>query len=59
MQPDERFRGKIKWYVKPIMFGGSPTAKENMAWLSYEQHAEAVRWWSKFYRDTVGKNVKS
>ena len=58
IQPDERFRMKIKWYVKPIMFGGDPTAKENMAWLTYEQHAQAVCWWSKFYRDTVGKNVK-
>jgi hypothetical protein len=46
----------VKWYVKPIMFGGDPTAKENIAWVPFEQHAELVRWWSKLYRDTVGKN---
>jgi hypothetical protein len=22
--PDERFFGKIKWYVEPIVFGGDP-----------------------------------
>lgn len=56
IKPDERFTKKVKWYVKPILFGGDPSAKENMAWISFEQHAELVRWWSQFYRDTVAKN---
>ena len=46
----------IRQYVKPILFGGDPSAKENMAWVSFEQHAELVRWWAKLYRDTVAKN---
>ena len=56
IQPDERYSKKVKWYVKPILFGGDPTAKDNMAWISGEEHAELVRWRSKLYRDTVAKN---
>jgi len=29
---DERFEGKIKRYVKPIVFGGHPRAEDNMTW---------------------------
>lgn len=55
---DDRFTKKIKWYVKPIRFGGDPSAKENMAWLSQDEHAQAVRWWNKFYYDTFAKQQK-
>src|SRR5690242_273094 len=48
LEPDERFRSKIKWYVQPIRFGGDPKAKENIAWLSLREHVEAVKWWNKF-----------
>lgn len=41
--------------MKPIRFGGDPAAKENMVWLSLAEHAEAVKWWNKFYRDTFAK----
>jgi hypothetical protein len=27
---NERFDGKIKWYVKPIAFGGDPKAEDNV-----------------------------
>ncbi len=47
LQPDERFTGKIKWYVKPIVFGGSPDLGENMVWVTHEQHAQLVRWWNE------------
>jgi|SRR5580765_7784264 len=59
LEADNRFDKKIKWYVKPIRFGGDPSAKENMAWLSLEQHVEAVKWWNKFYSDTFGKQTKA
>jgi hypothetical protein len=49
LEQDDRFTGKIKWYVKPIRFGGDPGAEENMTWLSQEQHAEAVKWWTKLF----------
>jgi hypothetical protein len=49
LRSDERFSNKIKWYVKPIVFSGSPTEKENMVWITHEQHAEAVRAWNKLY----------
>jgi hypothetical protein len=55
LESDDKLTGKIKWYVKPIRFGGDPTAKENMAWLSQNEHVQAVRWWNKFYYDTFTK----
>jgi hypothetical protein len=58
LESDDRFTGKIKWYVKPIRFGGDPTAKENMAWLSLDEHVQAVRWWAKFYYETFAKQQK-
>jgi hypothetical protein len=51
IQPDSRFTGKIKWYIKPLAFGGDATAQTNMAWLSLEQHIEAVKWWNQMYRE--------
>lgn len=50
LDADQRFTGKIKWYVKPIVFGGDATAKENLTWLSHEQHAQAVVWWNEQFR---------
>ena len=50
LQQDQRLAGKIKWYVKPLVFGGDPDADDNMIWVSHEQHAELVRWWNDVYR---------
>ncbi|HEY1676104.1 MAG TPA: hypothetical protein VGG04_00210 [Candidatus Sulfotelmatobacter sp.] len=47
---DHRFAGKIKWYIKPILFGGSVDLGENATWVTHEQHAELVRWWCERYR---------
>ena len=47
---DERFEGKIKWYINPIVFGGDPKAEDNITWVSHEEHAELVRWWNNLYR---------
>ena len=58
LESDERFTKKIKWYVKPIRFGGDPSASENTAWLSLDEHAGAVKWWNKFYYDTFAKQQK-
>ena len=52
----DRFSGKIKWLVQPIRFGGDPTAQENLTWLTLNEHAAAVRWWTRFYYDTIAKN---
>ncbi len=59
IKSDERFRNKVKWYVKPILFGGDPNAKENIIWISYEQHTELVRWWSKLYRDIINQKEET
>jgi hypothetical protein len=47
---DLRFSGKIKWYVKPIVFGGDAGAGENLVWVSHEEHAELVKFWNYKYR---------
>jgi hypothetical protein len=51
LQGDDRFAGKIKWYVKPLRFGGEPDLAENITWVSLEQHAQLVRWWNEKYRE--------
>ena len=48
--PDERLRGKIKWYTKPVVFGGSPSSSDNICWITVEQHIEAVKWFNQLYR---------
>ena len=50
LSPDDRFQGKIKWYVKPIVFGGDPQSQENIIWVSHEQHAQLVKYWNGLYR---------
>jgi hypothetical protein len=51
INPDERLAGKVKWYTKPMVFGGDPTAKENMVWVTLEQHVQLVKWWNELYRE--------
>ncbi len=50
LKPDDRFMGKIKWYVKPLVFGGDPKEDKNLVWVTHEQHAELVVWWNNQYR---------
>jgi hypothetical protein len=50
LNPDARFTGRIKWYVKPLIFGGDPNVKDNVTWVSHDQHTELVVWWNQQYR---------
>jgi hypothetical protein len=50
LRSDDRFTGKIKWYVNPIVFGGDPEADENITWITHRQHVDLVRWWNNMYR---------
>lgn len=43
LEPDARFAGKIKWYLKPLVFGGSAQDNANLAWVTQEQHAASSR----------------
>lgn len=56
LRADPKFAGKIKWYIQPIVFGGSPSTQENMAWVSHDQHVEVVVYWNKLYRDLKKPN---
>lgn len=49
LQPDERFMGKIKWYVTPLVFGGDPGESRNITWVTHEQHSQLVMWWNQQY----------
>ena len=42
LRHDAQLSGKIKWYIQPIVFSGSPSKAKNMTWISHDQHAEAV-----------------
>lgn len=46
LQADSRFRGKIKWYVQPVVFGGDPNAGDNLTWVAHDKHVSLVRWWN-------------
>lgn len=50
LSPNDRCHGKIKWYVKPIVFGGDPQSEAKIIWVNHEQHAELVRYWNGLYR---------
>jgi len=54
LQGDPRFAGRVKWYIKPLIFGGDPQAKDNLTWLSLPQHVELVVWWNATYRKQKG-----
>ena len=49
LRADGRYTGKIKWYVKPLVFGGDPQLAENVMWVDHEQHGQLVRWWNDQY----------
>jgi hypothetical protein len=51
LSPDPRFTGKIKWYIKPLAFGGDPEDNSNIAWISPHLHREAVAWWNEKYQE--------
>jgi len=49
-EPDDRYAGRIKWYIQPIVFGGNPASEENVAWIDIKKHQEFVIWWNEEYR---------
>jgi hypothetical protein len=56
LEADTQLSGKIKWYVKPIFFGGDPGVGDNLDWVSHVQHGELVVWWNDLYNDTYGRS---
>ena len=50
LEPDSRFAGKVKWYVKPLAFGGDVRDLSNVHWVDHDQHAQLVRWWNDKHR---------
>src|SRR5919197_1707740 len=46
LSPDDRVRGRIKWYTKPIIFGGDPKLSDNVIWVTLDEHTQLVKWWN-------------
>ena len=55
LKTDGRFHGKVKWYVKPVAFGGDPNPGENLMWISHEDHVQGVKYWNQMYAQIVRK----
>jgi hypothetical protein len=55
LDPDDRFHGKIKWYLKPIIFGGDASLGANIIWVSHDQHAQLVKYWNNLYQSVKGR----
>jgi hypothetical protein len=51
LKPDLRFTGQIKWYTKPLIFGGDPSDPSNTIWVAHDLHMQLVTWWNALYRD--------
>ena len=51
LRADQRFTDKIRWYIKPLVFGGDPRADSNTTWITVDEHVAVVRWWNQLYRD--------
>lgn len=46
---DSRIKNLIKWYIKPIVFGGNPEAQDNVEFIDIEKHCQYVNFWNKKY----------
>ncbi|TFZ46627.1 hypothetical protein E5C33_05375 [Stenotrophomonas maltophilia] len=45
-----RPKGMELFELRPVIVGGDPVSPENKAWLTREQHFEAVRYWNGIVR---------
>jgi hypothetical protein len=59
LEPDDRFTGKIKWYLKPLIFGGDPQDKDNITWVTPKQHSELVVWWNEQYKTVKARTSRA
>jgi hypothetical protein len=53
LEVDDRYTGKIKWYLKPLALGGNPYDVRNLAWVSVSLHADLVVWWNEKYKKII------
>jgi hypothetical protein len=51
LEADARVRGRIKWYITPLVFGGDPNLSDNVTWVTVDQHTQLVAWWNDKYRE--------
>ena len=54
-QHDARFTGRIKWYVQPLVFGGTSSVEKNLIWVDHDLHSRLVRWWNDKYRELASR----
>lgn len=46
-----RPRGMELFEITPVILGGDPVDPKNKAWLTRQQHFEAVRYWNRLIRE--------
>jgi len=51
LEPDDRFIGRIKWYITPIVFGGDPVSSDNIMWVDIATHQKLVWFWNRKYQE--------
>lgn len=56
LEQDKRFIGKMKWYQKPLVFGGDASTSDNLRWVDHEAHPPLVRYWNEVYRQLKQKS---
>jgi hypothetical protein len=49
LKNDKNITDKIKWYIKPLIFGGDPKLGENIQFIDLGTHAELIAFWNKTY----------
>jgi len=49
LENEKENQNKIKWYTKPLIFGGDPCDPKNIKWINIEQHSQLVSYWNKIY----------
>jgi hypothetical protein len=49
LKPDGRLAGKVKWYVKPVVFGGDANPGTNLIRISHQDHIQGVKYWNQVY----------
>jgi hypothetical protein len=52
---DDKLTGKIRWYIKPLIFGGDAVSEANILWVNLAKHQELVIFWNDLFRKEITK----
>jgi len=55
MSKENKRKGLHLHRVHPILFGGNPTDRDNIKFVTRQQHAELATFWNKKVREVTSK----